>query len=621
MARTRPATTAKDLRARRYRTDRNDDLAQYILHNLPYLDYAETLEWYDTIRPCLTPPDWALLGANDRYYLVVELLKRKDMRHPWIFDRCRELERQPDGYLDLWARYHGKSSLGTTAGIIQEVVIDPEITVAIFSHTKPIAKAFLAQIKRELEENEALKAAYRDVLFAAPRRESPKWSEEEGIIVKRRSNPREATIEAHGLVDGQPVSRHYRLLVYDDIVTDKSVTTPEQIRKTTLAWEQSDNLGAAEGVRKWTFGTRWSFGDSYGIILERKVLKERRYPATDDGTLSGAPVFLTRERWEEVKRTQRSTLSAQMLLNPVAGNDAVFLSTWFCSYEVFPSVLNVYILVDPSKGRSRAAGGHDSDRSAIAVIGIDHAGNKYLLDGYCHRMRFSERYAYLKRLYAKWSAHPGVQIVKVGYERYGAQIDTEVIEEMQAREQNYFEVHELGFPRQGAHSKRDRIERLEPDIRAGRFYFPAVVWHPDFGGLDNECTWSVWTEADQKEFDKRRAEGAEVEAEKLRCSYNIGQIIHRPLRGLTRAQRYCEVTAQKYRIVRAIRRLNEDRDVYDLTRIFIEEARFFPFAPHDDLIDAAARIYDIEPTPPVVHEAISAEGLWDDGADPATYDA
>ena len=93
------------------------------------------------------------------------------------------------------------------------------------------------------------------------------------------------------------------------------------------------------------------------------------------------------------------------------------------------------------------------------------------------------------------------------------------------------------------------------------------------------------------------------------------------MRGLTRAQRYCDVTAQKYRIVRAIRRLNEDRDIYDLTRTFIEEARFFPFAPHDDLIDAAARIYDIEPTLPVVHEAAAAEGLLDDGAEPPTYDA
>ena len=78
--------------------------------------------------------------------------------------------------------------------------------MGIFSHTRPIAKGFLRQIKRELEGNNVLKALFQDILHADPQHQSPKWSEDDGIIVKRKTNPKEATVEAWGLVDGQPTS-------------------------------------------------------------------------------------------------------------------------------------------------------------------------------------------------------------------------------------------------------------------------------------------------------------------------------------------------------------------------------------------------------------------------------
>jgi hypothetical protein len=575
-------------RGERYLPEDGTWLRQQLVEELPRLDYEQTRDWYDAHVPPLSKREQAFLACNDRYFLLTGPLNRRDALHRWLFERCREVERAPDGHLDLWSRYHYKSTLITFAGVIQEILCDPDLTVAIFSHTRPIAKAFLVQIKRELESNGQLKDLFPDVLWREPAREAPKWSENEGIVVRRASNPKEATVEAHGLVDGQPTSRHYGLLVYDDVVTVESVGSPEQIKKTTDRWELSDNLGSTTGVRKWHCGTRYHFGDTYGIILERGVLKPRIHPATDDGTLNGTPVLLSAARWEEIKSAQRSTVSAQMLLDPRAGNVAVFRAEWLKPYEVRPALINVYIVCDPSKGS-----GARSDRTAIAVIGVDAAGNKYLLDGARHRMKLSERYDLLKRFYRTWSTQPGVQSCLVGYERYGAMVDLEVIGEYQQRDNAFFAIEELNFPRDGsAHAKPDRIERLEPDLRAGKFLLPAVVHHADFGARDGKATWRVWTEAD--------AAGAEPGS--YEKTLKPDTIVYRPLLGPPRAQRRLEALGERYRIVDPIRQLDENRNGYDLTRAFIEEVLFFPFAPHDDLIDACARIYDMRPVAPSAWE-------------------
>ena len=146
---------------------------------------------------------------------------------------CREVQANPNGYIDIWSREHYKSSLITFGKTIQDILAshgeDPlpewngrEVTVGIFSFNRPAAKDFLRQIKIEFENNAELKQLFPDILYGNPKRDAQKWSEDDGLIVKRKSNPREATIEASGLVDGQPTGKHYVLRVYDDVVTLES---------------------------------------------------------------------------------------------------------------------------------------------------------------------------------------------------------------------------------------------------------------------------------------------------------------------------------------------------------------------------------------------------------------
>jgi hypothetical protein len=47
---------------------------------------------------------------------------------------------------------------------------------------------------------------------------------------------------------------------------------------------------------------------------------------------------------------------------------------------------------------------------------------------------------------------------------------------------------------------------------------------------------------------------------------------------LSRRQRDCEVTAQRHRIVQPVKPYDENKDVYNLTRVFIDEFLRHPFA-------------------------------------------
>lgn len=555
-------------RGERYRRQADDDLVSFVesgeLHSL---DYDEIRQFYGIFLKHAIPADIAYLGAVDRYFLFTFILGRTDGFHPWLFDRCREVEMAPDYHLDLWSREHYKSSLITFAGIIQEIINDPEITIGIFSHTKGIAQKFCDQIRREFEANQTLREHYADICWIKPQSEAPVWSSF-GFTVRRKGNPKEATVEAHGLVDGQPTSRHFRLRVYDDVVTRESVTTPEQIKKTTEAWELSDNLGSGEG-RFWMIGTRYTFGDTYGDILDRDIVTPRIYPATDDGKPDGSPVFLSQEEWEKKKRTQRSTLAAQMLQNPLSGKERRFPGEWFTPWFVRPAIMNVYIMADPSRGKSST-----SDRTAIAVVGLDSAGNKYLLDGFCHRMKLSQRWDALKHLHKKWSNIDGISTVKVGYERYGQQSDDEHFQERMLLEKYHFAIEELAWPREGSASKTHRVERLQPDFEYGDFLLPGVIHVQGVG----DCTW--------------------------RYDEETGQLATTFLQGPTGLMRRAKERGQGHLAVKPIMRKSEEGLVYDLTRMLMDEMMFFPFATHDDLVDATSRIYDMEAMPAVHRDEV-----------------
>jgi hypothetical protein len=516
------------------------------------------------------------LGRNDLFYLMVRLLRRPDVNRDWLFDRCREVQANSDGYLDLWAREHYKSTLITFGLTMMEILINPESTIGIFSHTRPIAKGFLSLIKREIEDNQYLVELFPEIFWSNPSKQSPKWSEDGGLILKRKSNPKEPTLSAYGLVDGMPTGAHFSLRVYDDVVA--SQLSPEMIEKTTAAWDLSQNLGTVGGKVRY-IGTRYSLHDTYAAMIDRGAAKARIYPATSNGRLDGSPVFFSQSEWDKrLKSSARSIIASQMLQNPMADEDATFRAEWLKTYEIRPRTLNVYIMADPSRGRHA-----HSDATAIAVVGISSTGAKYLLDGYCNRMKLSQRWIALRTLYHRWSDAKGVQHIAVGYERFGAQSDDEYFQEqmeLDARRKipnAHFPIDELNWPREGGNSKRERVERLEPDFRNGRFFLPSPILHNSL-----PSTWRPIIDPDDKAY---------------------GTIAYNEAAGLSKVQMEAIHGGSTDLVARAI--IVRDKSLagpkggrYDLTAAFLEQFLNFPYGGHDDLIDATSRIYDMDPMPP-----------------------
>jgi hypothetical protein len=287
----------RPLRGKRYAASAPQDLVCAIRLELPFMAMDEADQFYATAMRHATKEEYALLGCNDRYFLLTCLLPQ-DPATPGFHARCREVEANPDGYLDLWAREHRKSSIITFGGCIQELLADPEITIGIFSNNKKISTPFLRLIKNELENNAYLKSIYDDVLYADPSKEAQGWSINEGLIVKRSGNQKESTLEAHG-IDALPTGRHFDLMVFDDVITERNVTNEDQIQHATIQFELADNLGRAELSRKWIIGTRYLFGDTYSTMMETGVAIPRIYPATDDGNFRTASSPCSAKAWNK----------------------------------------------------------------------------------------------------------------------------------------------------------------------------------------------------------------------------------------------------------------------------------------------------------------------------------
>lgn len=464
--------------------------------NLP-----KTLSEYDILEAGLkneTNPNLVMhitrkMASEDLYFLLRYVLSTSKWKnpedpsksfwdHPWLLDRCREVQFDDEDVLDIWARYHGKSTIKTFGLSILTMIQSPNVTIGVFSVTKQVADGFVAMCKYELESNEMLQLLFPDRFYKDPQNKARTWTEAKGFTIKRPLNLKDVTMRGFGLTDSSFTGHRISHAIYDDAVNEQSVTTSDMVEKVNNRWELSLNVGMP-GSKRHYIGTFYAAGDSYHHMASRglrlrlhpcyEIVKEKSEFDPDSGLpldlkhdYSTPVLFSAEHLLKEEKLMGDGTFGVQMLCNPNAGATASFKRDWLQTYKTDPSRLarqsTVYILVDPASEKKK----HNS-RTAIWVIALGKDGNYYALDAVFDRLNLHERTQALFGLVERWKP------LEVRYEKYSMQADIEHIRYIQDQRGFHFTITEVA----GSLSKDDRIGRLVPLFANRKFYLPERIWY------------------------------------------------------------------------------------------------------------------------------------------------
>jgi len=426
---------------------------------------------------------WRSLILNDLWAIVFFVMGIEKANHPFVVNRCRMVENGPkDKTLDVWAREHWKSVILTQAETIQEILKNPEICHVIFSYKKPKAEDFLSAIKQTLE-TEFLKTVFPDILYTKPETQSPSWSLQGGITVRRKASSRkERTVEAYGLVEGMPTGSHFDRRIYDDAETFDLAKNPEQLSSLIQAYEMSRNLGVIGGTER-VIGTFYShFGllthlrDKVDIHGE-KVFKTRIIPATKDGTRDGVPVYLTQAQLDEKKMD--ATFQSQQLCNPTPESELKLDFRLLKSIEpkLIPRNVVKFMVIDQAGGDE--TGKKSTDLWSYACIGvepcIDEVGqsNVYILDLEATKMSHSEGIDGIVRMYLRNGVIDQVGVEKVGL----SSTEMHITNALRARGRRVsLESGNLKMLKPAGRSKILRIEMaLQWPLNNGKLYYSTSI--------------------------------------------------------------------------------------------------------------------------------------------------
>ena len=365
-----------------------------------------------------------------------------------------------------WCRGTLKSTVASEDFPMWCALNDPNIRVLIDSQLLKNAQSFLGAIKSKFED------AFFKFLYGQMYNSRQGWSDEE-LYLKRTAGFKEPTFTASGL-DASKVSKHFDLIVADDLIGDTNCNSPEQLEKAKSRFGGYGSLLNPHGMLI-VAGTVWGPDDLGAHIDELQKKAEKRYlpkPFTisryrdykNGKKIEGPefPTLLPEEKLAQELLSQGERLySCNYALERRNDKTATFQFDKVRYHDKRVSDFkdyNIYITVDPRKEGE----GDNSDFATIAVALVDPQFNIYLIE------LVRERYTDLQLFDRVFELNDRYRPMAVGFEAVFEQ--NTAFNTLKTKAEQEGKILPIRKLKTSFRVKDLRIRGLAPVIESGRLY-------------------------------------------------------------------------------------------------------------------------------------------------------
>ncbi len=405
-------------------------------------------------------------------------------------DLCSFLQTPSLFKLVLMPRYTFKSCICSVGVSLYNLNKDQNLRILIYSDANTKAEGFLSSIKDHIEGKVA-GSKFHLAYDWCPKNKGTKWNQSQIEIDRTTSYP-EPSVDTAG-IETSLIGKHYDLIIFDDIVSDKNTTTKEQMDKVADCYRRSLSLLRPGGSVLMT-GTRWHFGDLYGrLIAENQInkvfdiflvdgeedIKYGKYCFSNIGKSSLTKSFL------DSQKAQQGSYNYSCLYrnNPTDEETAIFKVVDFAFYgEIKHEDLYITATVDPA--------GKGEDFTAITIVGTDNNMDMHILDIVNEHLQPSEIVEQLVRLQYKYRF--GILGVETNFFRGMLEYEIKRRRDLEHRENpdkfKLFGVSE--FTASSKESKFNRIRALQPYHERKALKFPGEKFEL-LKGVFSELAWQM----------------------------------------------------------------------------------------------------------------------------------